>query len=60
MLAATRSPFTVAHLENFICTYNFYFKAVLRDHVIQKEEVSLEYGGLRQGVFRISHQRYED
>ncbi|MCB9309437.1 MAG: caspase family protein [Lewinellaceae bacterium] len=50
MLAAARSPFTVA-LENFYSAYNSAKSGTAVIMSSKKEEVSLEYGGLRQGVF---------
>ena len=50
MLAQARSPFTVA-LENFYSAYNSAKSGTAVMMSSKKEEVSLEYGGLRQGVF---------
>ena len=50
MLAAARSPFNVA-LENFYSAYSTVEGGTAIMMSSKKEEVSLEYGGLRQGVF---------
>ena len=50
MLAEARSPYNVA-LENFYSAYNGINGGTAIMMSSKKEEVSLEYGGLRQGVF---------
>lgn len=50
MMVAARSPYNVA-LENFYSAYNSVKGGTAIMMSSKKEEVSLEYGGLRQGVF---------
>lgn len=50
MLAAARTPLNVS-LENFYSAYNAVNGGTAIMMSSMKEEVSLEYGGLRQGVF---------
>ncbi len=50
MLAQARSPYNVA-LEHFYSAYNTVKGGTAVMMSSKKEEVSLEYGGLRQGIF---------
>lgn len=50
MLASARTPYNVA-LENFYSAYSAVDGGTAIMMSSKKEEVSLEYGGLRQGVF---------